>query len=418
MVETAIIGRKARSPSQLAQERFLRRPWVRPSLWLLATLALLGIYAPALVGDAALVWKDATGWHFPVLGELFNAWAFSKQHDVLFNLLALALPFLALGWVFLSRWSRVRRLVIFGALVIAGWVALCWLPIGTTVDGDAQTFWRRKAQSEHTIAHWRELDAQQQAPFAIFPLIPHDFDATFAGQAFKTVGSLNPDTGSRFWLGTDSAGRDVLSLILYGIRISLTVGLVATGLSMLIGLIIGGISGYFGGWVDLVLQRVVEVMMCFPTFILIVIVVAMLDRNIFVIMTVIGLTGWAGTARLVRGEFLAQSVRDYVAAAEALGLPRWRIMFRHILPNTLTPLIISATFGVAGAVGSESGLSFIGLGDPTAPSWGVLMEQGRQNIRYGWLIWSPGLAVFAFIIVLNVIGSGLREALDPRQADG
>ena len=134
--------------------------------------------------------------------------------------------------------------------------------------------------------------------------------------------------------------------------------------------------------------------------------------RLIVIMLVIGLTGWAGIARLVRGEYLAQSVRDYVAAGQALGLGPWRIMFRHILPNALTPLLITATFGVAGAVGSESGLSFLGLGDPTIASWGTLLEQGRQNIAYWWLIWLPGMAVFALVSALNLIGNGLREAID------
>jgi peptide/nickel transport system permease protein len=160
---------------------------------------------------------------------------------------------------------------------------------------------------------------------------------------------------------------------------------------------------------------VVEIMMCFPTFILILTVVAMLGRDIFIIMTVIGLTSWAGTARLVRGEFLAQSVRDYVFAAESLGLPRWRIMFRHILPNAVGPLLISLTFGIAGSVGMESGLAFIGLGDPTAPSWGVLLDQGRENIRYPWLIYTPGLAIFVIVMTLNLLGNNLREAIDPKQ---
>jgi peptide/nickel transport system permease protein len=178
--------------------------------------------------------------------------------------------------------------------------------------------------------------------------------------------------------------------------------------------VIGAVSGYCGGWVDLLLQRAVEIMMCFPTFILILTVVAMLDRDIFIIMIVIGLTGWAGVARLVRGEFLAQSVRDYVLAAEALGLSRPRIMFRHILPNTVAPLLISLTFGIAGSIGAESTLAFVGLGDPTVPSWGVLMEQGRLNIRYPWLIYTPGLAIFTIVMTLNLLGNNLRDAIDPK----
>jgi peptide/nickel transport system permease protein len=178
--------------------------------------------------------------------------------------------------------------------------------------------------------------------------------------------------------------------------------------------IIGAASGYFGGWIDLLLQRLVEIMMCFPTFILILTVVAAVGHDIFIIMMVIGLTSWAGTARLVRGEFLAQAVRDYVTAVESIGVPRWRIMFRHILPNTMAPIVITATFGVAGAVLGESGLSFLGLGDPTTPSWGLLLDEGRENIDYAWLIYAPGVAIFVLVTSLNLIGNGLRDAFDPK----
>jgi peptide/nickel transport system permease protein len=202
--------------------------------------------------------------------------------------------------------------------------------------------------------------------------------------------------------------------MLFGGRISLTIGFVATGIAMAIGILIGAVSGYFGGWVDLLLQRVVEIMMCFPTFILILIVVSALGRDIFIIILVQGLTGWAGDARLVRGEVLVQSSRDYVLAGRALGLGRMRIMFRHILPNCMTPLLIGAVFGIAGAVLGESGLSFIGLGDPNAPSWGQLLNQGRENIHMSWLIWTPGLAVFALVSALYLVGNGLRGAFDPK----
>jgi peptide/nickel transport system permease protein len=302
------------------------------------------------------------------------------------------------------------------------------LPLIPDGKGNMRAIWRRYPASLATVQDFKDREqANKDAladdptatpaplPRACFAPIPHRFDATYPGAVLKAPGTVNSATGARFWLGTDSAGHDVLSRMLFGARISMTVGLVATGLSLLIGVLIGGISGYFGGLVDIILQRVVELMMCFPTFILILVVVAMLDRSIFVIMTVIGLTGWAGTARLVRGEFLGQSVREYVLAAQAQGLPKWRIMFRHILPNCMTPLTISATFGIAGAVMAESGLSFLGLGDPNAASWGGLLEQGRNNIRYGWLIWCPGMAVFLIIASLNQVGNGLREAFDPKQ---
>jgi peptide/nickel transport system permease protein len=215
-------------------------------------------------------------------------------------------------------------------------------------------------------------------------------------------------------LGTDNDTEDVFANLLYGARVSMTIGILATLLSMAIGVVIGAISGYFGGWTDLILQRIVEIMMCFPTFILVLIVVSILGAKLMWIIMVIGLTGWAGTARMVRGEYLGQAPRDYVVAAQALGVSRSAIMFRHILPNILTPLIISATVGIAGTVFLESGLAFLGLSDPDAPSWGAILEQGRNQPSYLWLILVPGIAIFILVFTLNILGTHLREALDPR----
>ena len=181
--------------------------------------------------------------------------------------------------------------------------------------------------------------AKLRVCLSVFPLSPHRTQATFSGMSMQQPGSVNEHTDARFWFGTDSTGRDVFARLVFGARISLTIGLVATGLSMVIGVFIGALSGFMGGWIDLVLQRIVEIMMNLPVFIIILVVIAILGPNIFLIMTVIGLTGWAGTARLVRGEFLSHQGRDYVLAARSLGLSHMRIMFRHILPNILTPLI-------------------------------------------------------------------------------
>jgi len=262
----------------------------------------------------------------------------------------------------------------------------------------------------------RPVDVEEMSlppdPTAIYPLFVHAPRRNYEGGSYRGPGATNPQTGAAYWLGSDPTGRDVLVRMLYGTRISLTIGLFATTLSMLIGIIIGAVSGYFGGWVDILLQRLVEVMMTFPSFILILVVVAILGRDIIIIMTVIGLTGWAGVARLVRGEFLVQTGREYVLACEAMGLPRWRIMFLHIFPNTLTPLLIGGTFSIAGAVLTESGLAFIGLGDETVPSWGGMLAMGREIPKYYWLIYAPGLAIFVLVTALNLIGNSLREALD------
>ncbi len=403
---------QARSPWQLAMDIFLAKRLHRFGLWVVAVVVLLAVYAPFLAGEVALVW-----WHhgvsLPVLADLFNRRSYPKYHDLLFNVVAVLLPFLALGW---WRWrtagGRKMRLAI--VIVVAAFAA-CQVPCIPRSGAGWQAVWDDRPTTNRTsltAATLRESGAISGRGW-LLPPIPHRSDATYQGAVLKTPGERNVNTGARFLLGTDAQGHDVAALMLHGARISLTVGLLATGLSLLIGLIIGAVSGYFGGWVDLLLQRVVEIMMCFPTFILVLAVVAMTSRDIFIIMVVLGLTGWADTARLVRGEFLAQAVRDYVVAAEAMGLPRWRIMFRHILPNTAAPLLITATFGIAGAIGIESGLAFLGLGDPTVASWGGLLNQGRENIRYAWLIYTPGLAIFVLVLVLNLIGNGLREALDP-----
>lgn len=396
-------------PVRAALRAAFRRWSVRGALAAVGFFVVVALLAPFIAGEVALVWWDARGLRFPVLGDLFNRWSYNRPHDLFFNLALLGAPVLVGLWWLLRRKGPFLRLGACLALLIVATVA-AWNPWG------GGSLWAQRKAAPETVQRYQELAGEGKAPFAILPPVRHRFDSTWAGAVLLPPGARNPETGARFWLGTDSAGKDVLAQMIFGARISLTVGLVSTGLAMLIGTLIGAISGYFAGRVDILLQRVVEIMMCFPTFILILVVVSMLGRDIFVIMTVIGLTSWAGTARMVRGEFLAQGVRDYVVAAEAAGLPRWRIMFRHILPNALTPLIIAATFGIAGSVGAESGLSFVGMGDVTVASWGVLLEQGRQNISYPWLIYAPGLAVFALIVALNQLGNTLREALDPKAA--
>ena len=217
-------------------------------------------------------------------------------------------------------------------------------------------------------------------------------------------------------LGTDDLGREVLVRMLYGARISLLVGFVAVGISTVIGIVLGALAGYYGGWIDALVMRFVDIMLCFPTFFLILAVIAFLDPSIWNIMIVIGLTSWMGVARLIRAEFLSLRQRDFVLAAQALGASDSRLIFRHILPNAMSPVLVSATLGVAGAILTESALSFLGIGvQPPTPSWGNMLIIGKQTLGSAWwLSVFPGIAILITVLGYNLLGEGVRDALDPR----
>jgi len=233
--------------------------------------------------------------------------------------------------------------------------------------------------------------------------------------AISVSSKLSPPSKEHL-LGTDHLGRDVFSRMLYGARVSLLVGFIAVSISLIIGITVGAISGYYGGMVDAVLMRWVDIMMCFPAFFLILTVIALLGPNIFNVMVVIGVTSWMGTARFVRAEFLSLRERDFVVAAKALGANDIRIIFRHILPNAMAPIFVVATLDVATAILVEASLSFLGFGvQPPMPSWGNILTAGRMYIFDAWwLTVFPGLAILVTVLSFNLFGEGLRDALDPK----
>lgn len=221
-------------------------------------------------------------------------------------------------------------------------------------------------------------------------------------------------------LGTDGLGRDVLSRMIWGARVSLLVGFVSAGLACLIGLLLGAIAGYFGGVLDALLMRFVDIMLCFPSFFLILAVIAYLSASIWNIMIVIGVTSWMGVCRLVRAEFLSLKKREFMVAAEALGLPPARVILRHGLPNAMAPVFVSFVLGVAGAILTESALSFLGIGvQPPDPSWGNILTEGKSTIEVAWwLSVYPGFAILITVLGYNLLGEGLRDVLDPRLREG
>ncbi len=240
--------------------------------------------------------------------------------------------------------------------------------------------------------------------------------APYDPQQIDTFHILEPPSWSHL-LGTDSLGRDLLSRLIFGSRISLLVGFVAVGIATFVGTILGAIAGYYGRWIDGLIMRFVDIMLCFPTIFLIMAVIAFLEPSIWNIMIVIGLTGWMGVARLVRAEFLSLRKRDFVLAAKISGASDFDILFNEILPNAIAPILVSATLGIGGAILTESALSFLGIGvQPPTPSWGNMLTEGKDNLEIAWwLSVFPGLAILITVLGYNLLGEALRDYLDPRK---
>ncbi len=320
-------------------------------------------------------------------------------------------------WVSVWREFRKDKLAVAG-LVFIGLLALVALA-DDFIAGDVPIYLRLDGRSYFPLLvdypELREIDFHAlreslgDGDVVVMPPVP------YSPTESDLLAVLSPPSRKHL-LGTDDRGRDVLSRIVHGTRVSLSIGFVAVGIAAVIGIVMGSVAGYYGGTVDFVVSRLFEVMMTFPVFFLILTVLAFSNPSIYNIMIVIGATGWTGIARLVRGEFLRLREQSFVEAARAVGCGDGRIMLRHMLPNALTPVLVAATFGVAGAVLVESALSFLGFGVlPPEPTWGEILSQSKKYVDFAWwLVLFPGAALFFTVTAFNLVGEGFRDATDPR----
>jgi len=343
----------------------------------------------------------------------------------LFIIAALA-PFLANNHAIIRVADGRVTFPIFPSLEPIEWRFLVYVPLAALVYVLRRRFFQRSginllfiigifALLELALATTHPIndptnDRDRAASFKLMPPIPYS-------PIESTPDQFSPPAWKHL-CGTDSTGRDIASRMLHGARTSLSIGFVAQSIALLVGVTLGGLAGYYRGWLDIGVCRFIEIMDCFPPLLLILVAISLFEsqNNMFYIMAVIGLTSWTGLARLVRGEFLRLSSQPFPQAAQALGASDFRVIVRHLLPNALGPILVSATFGVASAILIESSLSFLGFGmQAPTPSWGDVLSDARRYIDFAWwLAFFPGLAILMTIMSYNFVGEGLRDAVDPR----
>ncbi|MHB9138098.1 MAG: ABC transporter permease [Victivallaceae bacterium] len=383
------------SYSAAAWRRFKGDPLAVVGLIGIIVLVSIALLAPLIAnGRPLLIWREGSLF-FPFLYFIFSPDSIESLVEKVFNYFLLLIPLLCLIYMFLRKNKKAFRIA---AVTAAIFMLAPFFMFHNRVD---KKDWRQDTQ------------ALKAGSFALFTPVPFG--------PYELIGAPYEKPSARHWLGTDQIGRDVLSRMVYGSRVSLAVGIFATLIELVIGTMIGLFTGYFRGKLDIVLMRLVEIIICFPTFLLLLILMAMMinwkfEQSILVVIGVIGLTSWIGLCQLVRGEVLKNRALPYVQSCEAIGLPVWRIMLFHLLPNISGPILITFSFGVAGAILAESGLSFLGFGvqAPTA-SWGGLLRQAFDDpFAYWHLTLCPGIALFVAVCAFNFTGEGLRKVFDPR----
>jgi peptide/nickel transport system permease protein len=343
--------------------RHLRRN--RPAVFglgVVGVLAFLAVLAPLLANDRPIACRLAGDWKFPAFTGYVDAWV----------------PWRSLR-------NDLKSLKIAGSFPFSDHEA----------DLQGRTWKQAREEGLLSLALWPPV-----------PWHPSQFSAD----------ELRLPPSRRHWAGTDDHGRDVLARLIHGAVVAMTVGVVSVGIATAIGVTLGLMAGYLGGWWDLALSRLTEIVIVFPTFFLVIAVIAFLEPSMINIMLVLGLFGWPGIFRLIRGEVLRVRQLDYVTAAEALGMGPTRLLFRHVMPNAVPPVFVAIAFGIAGAILAETSLSFLGFGDPSVPSWGEIASQGRAYVQQGLLhlVLFPGLAIFITLTGFNLLGQGLRDAMDPK----
>ena len=387
------------SPAVLFRRRFFSDRSALAGVVLILLMVGVAVFAPLLANEKPLMVISATGeWSFPAFRGLFSTRSPEIFIELGFNYCLCCLPAFAVILLILRRKSRVWKSV--GLLTVAAVLLTPFLFHSVKFDG---TNWREEIPK-----------IRQAGGFVLTAPIPYG--------PFETIGTPYEEPSKEHWLGVDHSGRDVAARMIYGARVSSAVGFLATGISLLIGTFLGLLAGYRGGKTDLAIMRLVEIVICFPTFLLLLILMSiMLDydsrQSILLVILVIGFTGgWPGLCCLVRGETLKQRALPYISAAESMGVPTRRILFAHLLPNVSGPIFVTFTFNVAGAILTESSLSFLGFGvqDPAA-SWGELLRQAFPDpVTYWHLTLWAGLAIFLAVCAFNFVGEGLRKALSPK----
>ena len=374
-------------------------------------LLILAILAPFLANDKPFVIRINGQLHFPLFENLQPT-----DYCILLTAIVGLYQLLLIQWhghlgrVF-TGWKPVpppcgsvlwRQLGISCTIILGG-AALIYFLVPRRLD--ATDYKMMIASGKAT-----PLFPSEEGKGAIFAPVPYGYNRT-------NLAARQQPPSRQHWLGTDDVGSDVLCRLIHGSRVSLAVGFVAVGISSIIGIVIGAILGYFGGKVDFIGMRAVEIVMAIPVFFLIITIVAFFPRSLLNMAIIIGITSWTGNARFIRAEFLKLRKQDFVQAAVSLGLPLHSVLFRHMLPNAIAPVLVNATFGISSAIFIEAALSFLGFGvAPPTPSWGQMLSLGVSTTgRFlWWLTLFPGLAIFLTVLAYNLVGESLRDAIDPR----